>query len=422
MEVKNMSVGVCIINRNGIALAADSAGTIINNDSKMFYYSMNKVFNLSKKNMLGAITYGKTLIHNTPIEIILKKFRDYIDGENLQIDEVFDVINLLEVYLCKNEDYFKFTSSETIVCKKFISELVKEWGVKINESINGIQADQIDQNIKNVILSFTKVVKEAKSVTKYDVSSYIKSKYEKEAIECIKRTCPKLVEFQSYLNEFLDNIYHYFNLLVETNPPLGLLVAGYDVKSAFPKYIHVHIYNYIGTKLKYKVIEKFDEAGIHASIVPLAQPDVINTFCKGISDNYLSALPGIIKFEIDKVINNIESLIKKENIDDIKRSFSDIQSKVLETLVEKTRKESINPLINSLSILQVSEMAFLAENLVSLTSLKRKFSIDGNQQTVGGPTDVATICQGEGFIWIKRKHYFDKNINLQYLAKYNSGE
>ena len=33
-----MSVGVCIINRNGIALAADSAGTYTGN--KMFYNSM----------------------------------------------------------------------------------------------------------------------------------------------------------------------------------------------------------------------------------------------------------------------------------------------------------------------------------------------------------------------------------------------
>ncbi len=39
-----MSVGVCIINRNGIALAADSAGTYTGN--KMFYNSMNKVFSL----------------------------------------------------------------------------------------------------------------------------------------------------------------------------------------------------------------------------------------------------------------------------------------------------------------------------------------------------------------------------------------
>ena len=48
-----MSVGVCVINRNGIALAADSAGTF--NGNEMFYNSMNKVFSLSKHNVVGAI-------------------------------------------------------------------------------------------------------------------------------------------------------------------------------------------------------------------------------------------------------------------------------------------------------------------------------------------------------------------------------
>ena len=52
-----MSVGVCIINRNGIALAADSAGTFTGN--QMFYNSMNKVFSLSRRNVHGAITYGR---------------------------------------------------------------------------------------------------------------------------------------------------------------------------------------------------------------------------------------------------------------------------------------------------------------------------------------------------------------------------
>ena len=71
-----MSVGVCIINRNGIALAADSAGTFTGN--KMFYNSMNKVFSLSRQNVYGAITYGATTIHNVSIDQILKEFRKFL--------------------------------------------------------------------------------------------------------------------------------------------------------------------------------------------------------------------------------------------------------------------------------------------------------------------------------------------------------
>ena len=71
-----MSVGVCIINRNGIALAADSAGTYTGN--KMFYNSMNKVFSLSRKYIYGAITYGATTIYNVSIDQVLKEFRSYL--------------------------------------------------------------------------------------------------------------------------------------------------------------------------------------------------------------------------------------------------------------------------------------------------------------------------------------------------------
>ena len=38
--------------------------------------------------------------------------------------------------------------------------------------------------------------------------------------------------------------------------------------------------------------------------------------------------------------------------------------------------------------------------------------------TVGGPTDVAMITKGDGFIWIKRKHYFDAALNHHFFANY----
>jgi hypothetical protein len=36
-------------------------------------------------------------------------------------------------------------------------------------------------------------------------------------------------------------------------------------------------------------------------------------------------------------------------------------------------------------------------------------------ETVKEPIDVAIISKGEGFIWIKRKHYFDQKLNPHYL-------
>ena len=66
-----------------------------------------------------------------------------------------------------------------------------------------------------------------------------------------------------------------------------------------------------------------------------------------------------------------------------------------------------------------SELPAVAEALVGLQSLKRKVSEE--HETVGGPIDVALISKGDGFIWIKRKHYFDPAINPHYFQRFKGG-
>ncbi len=51
----------------------------------------------------------------------------------------------------------------------------------------------------------------------------------------------------------------------------------------------------------------------------------------------------------------------------------------------------------------------MAESLVNLTCFKRRVTLDA--ETVGGPVDVAVISKGDGFVWVKRKSYFDPGLN-----------
>lgn len=65
-----------------------------------------------------------------------------------------------------------------------------------------------------------------------------------------------------------------------------------------------------------------------------------------------------------------------------------------------------------------NELAEMAEALVNLTSIKRRMSSDA--ETVGGPVDVALISKGDGFIWIRRKHYFKPERNQHFFSNYYS--
>ena len=109
------------------------------------------------------------------------------------------------------------------------------------------------------------------------------------------------------------------------------------------------------------------------------------------------------------------------------------EAEKLGNLISKTSAELINqldsykqttitgPLLDTLVHMGKEDMAELAESLVNITSLKRKFTTaDPSDESVGGPVDVAIITKGDGFIWMKRKHYFDAEINKGFLNKYYS--
>ncbi|MEO6872455.1 MAG: hypothetical protein ABI233_09590 [Chthoniobacterales bacterium] len=81
-----------------------------------------------------------------------------------------------------------------------------------------------------------------------------------------------------------------------------------------------------------------------------------------------------------------------------------------------SRHRHISPVVNAVGALPKDELAAMAESLVNLTSFKRRVSTDA--ETVGGEIDVAVISKCDGFVWIKRKHYFEASKNPQFAANY----
>ena len=74
-----MSAGICIMNRNAIAMAADSAVTVGNHEA--IHNSANKLFSLSRIAPVGAIIYSNTAFMGVPFEIILKEYKNAFELE-----------------------------------------------------------------------------------------------------------------------------------------------------------------------------------------------------------------------------------------------------------------------------------------------------------------------------------------------------
>lgn len=114
-----------------------------------------------------------------------------------------------------------------------------------------------------------------------------------------------------------------------------------------------------------------------------------------------------------------------EGIDEQKRAdmaaqFEEIGRDLHEQLTKRLHSHieqfHWGPVMAAVQFLPKDELAAMAESLVNLTSFRRRMSMDF--ESVGGPIDVAVISKGDGFIWIKRKHYFKAELNQQFFANY----
>jgi hypothetical protein len=100
----------------------------------------------------------------------------------------------------------------------------------------------------------------------------------------------------------------------------------------------------------------------------------------------------------------------------LRQVFKNKAADFIQSMSDRRYDRFVAPLYDAVDFLDKPELAVLAENLVSLTALKQKISLD--LETVGGPIDVAVISKHDGFIWIKRKHYFSPDLNHSFIANY----
>jgi len=105
----------------------------------------------------------------------------------------------------------------------------------------------------------------------------------------------------------------------------------------------------------------------------------------------------------------------------LSRKISELDTNIIFEELQKMnleikREKYIEPLMNAVSTLSKEDLAEMAESLIYLTYLKRRITFA--EESVGGPVDVAVISKGDGFVWIKRKHYFRPELNQHFIKNY----
>ena len=148
-----------------------------------------------------------------------------------------------------------------------------------------------------------------------------------------------------------------------------------------------------------------------AAIRAFAQSEMVLAFMTGVDPNYSIAIdedmeqicisyPQVLVDKIDCL--DIEE--KKSLKNHLKEIGQKEFNKYRQKLADYRKEHYIDPVMDVVKGLPKDELAAMAETLISLTSFKRRVSME--EETVGGPIDAAVISKGDWFYLDKTKTLF----------------
>jgi hypothetical protein len=423
------------MNTLGIALAADSAVTISGPRGQKIYNSADKLFQLCEDRPVGIMFYGNAGLLGVPWETLVKEFRR-TSSTATSIDGIAeDFTGFIE----KNVRRFFSDGEQLHVVRRHTSVLMRRVVETIKESVKGIDFDRplSEREVESRLRLFVRdaVRKVAELVTGHKVldravpKRTLRTKYGAAVAKGIDSAAAELPLSRAQRAKLVDLVLEALrrNFAV-ANSVTGLVFAGFADGSLFPSLVEVKVEGIVANKLR--VLAK---NGVNISheqrsvVVPFAQSEMVHAFMEGIDPRVRDFTQKIVETFLqgfpEQVLKDVPALSSRQR-SAVTRALSSAvvpATKVLwESLARQRRVEYAVPVAQVVSHLPKDELAAMAEALVNLTSFRRRVSPDA--ETVGGPIDVAVISRGDGFVWIKRKHYFSPELNPRHMARYQVRE
>lgn len=422
-----MTAEIAVLNRSAVALAADSAGTIGSGASSKIYNAFNKIFELSEREPVAVMIYGGLDFMGLPLEVLIKEYRRLRLGKTFPTLQGYaeDFREYLSTYVsCDPEDHVQNAAKTILPFLRSVSnEARKRWNDEAETNGKHLTS-RIGGNLEAVLKERAALLKSAPWNDRF-----------------LTKTPAGKDRYDNVVGEILDYFFAGANqanrqklhrlarlqlLKGDLSPQrTGIVVAGFGTEEMCPSLEAIETDGIIFDRLKYKNTESIDigRRGPHASIVGFAQDDMVGRFLNGVDPAYETHVLSLVKDLNDKFLASLAGAVgasptpaaAAEALDSLRAIFDQIHSEASEKITKFRNEQFRGPIIDMIRFMPNQELATLAASLIDLTSLKRRVSRE--RETVGGDVDVAVISKSEGFVWIKRKHYFPGDLNPRFFNR-----
>ena len=425
-----MTAEIAILNKSSVALAADSAVTIGDGGSAKIYNTVNKIFEISETQPLGVMIYGSLSYMGLPMEVLVKEYRRKFSQIN-SFNNVHECAENFAHYL-ENEVPFSFHNEEENVgrivfwtvssinnrCREvFLSNMISAGKVLFSK------ANRICQDVIGDEVSRLTAVDGAECFTPGQLT-VIDRKYQAIIDDNIGRSFSWLRVTNRTLNSIKRLVRFALHRAELSRFRTGIVVAGFGKDEIFPTLCSFEMDGIVNGKLKRSGMDlvDIDRGGPGADIKAFAQREMVERFLQGVDpsyDKYVQNRLAEAMKEFAEVIFKGQKLTEHQ-VQDKVGNLAPVIARMKEDFIKKSDEHKENEfkdnVLNMVQFMPNQELATLAESLIDLTSLKRRMSAE--RETVGGEIDVAIISKSDGFVWIKRKHYFPPELNPRFFHRH----
>ena len=427
-----MTCEVLVMNRLGLVLAADSAITFTSKDeagvTTSFSAGANKIFQLSNHEPVGVMIFNNAGLQNIPWEIIIKSFRSHL-GEN-KYDSMDEYAAALHDFIVANKSLFpeehkdnhlkKLASNSFMFLLNFSRNFASDLNDSTKTGTHKIEwnrfKDFITQTLPNIPLPnyFTEAQLEKTKKEYTDWLAKIIEDYLNNTAALMH--LKNVVDANELANYSIEALYKLY-LTIFDNSYTGIVIAGYGKDECFPSYAEVKYFGFIDEVLITESVKSavIDHNEIDSVIEAFAQQAMVETFVTG----YSPTVWGKVKDKSKELAQKISDDLVKNGGATLPANWTETLEKFNDEFTQEWSRDVLQehylPLRRIIGGLAIEEMSELAETLVMLESLKEK--VTSRTQSVGGPIDVAVITKAEGLVWIKRKLFFDPEINQRYFLR-----
>ena len=389
-------------------------------------FSTDKVFRLSDAQPIGVMTYGNATVSGVPVNLLVESYRDGLK------DRVFG-----SVPECA-EDF-----------RAFLSRGGRHEGSGtplITDAHMDVQAGHMVLRAWNALLdrvrermdggytpgrgggSFDKVLRRCMEESISEMRASIPDAPDGTSVETNMTRLKRVVSswdsrpdshdiplaFGNFEKDVIDITAARMSAVECEDDFTGLVFAGYGTDENYPSFREIRIGGLFDSGLQAEDMGGVAiDAGNTSWIEAFAQRDVIDAYLTGMDKDLRSkivcSVADLLNRSTQTVATATDAGVWMEGVSSYNRTLLRGFDKSLDNY---SFNYYMQPVKNTLRFLSKDEIAELAESLIKFTSLRRRVSDD--QETVREPVDVVVISKYEGFVWVKRKLYFKKDLNTGY--------